>query len=414
MADFRTNQTGGDNMSKKEKGFDRREFLKGTAAVAGATAVGTLAPFGTALAQAGKIKVGLMLPYTGTFAALGVAITNGFKLAVEERGGKLGGREIEYVVVDDESNPAKAPENANKLVQRDKVDVVIGTVHSGVAMGMAKVLKESGTLWINPNAGAGAVTGPLCAPNIFRTSFSNWQTTYALGKVLKAKGHKNAVFITWKYAAGEEMMQGFKEGFEKEGGKLIKELYTPFPQVEFQALLTEIASIKPDAVVAFFAGGGAAKFLKDYQAAGLKGKIPLYGSGFLTDGVLEAVGDAGEGVETTLHYADSLNTKKDNAFRLAYAKTYKLQPDVYAVQGYDAGQLLAAGLDAVKGNIGNKPAMIKAMEGAKIDSPRGTWTLSKAHNPVQDMYLRKVVGKQNLVQGVAWKALADPARGCKA
>ncbi|BBO21232.1 MAG: ABC transporter substrate-binding protein [Rhodocyclaceae bacterium] len=401
-------------MSSNEKGFDRREFLKGTAAVAGATAVGTLAPFGLAQAQSGKIKVGLMLPYTGTYAALGVAITNGFKLAVEERGGKLGGREIEYIVVDDESNPAKAPENANKLIQRDKVDVVIGTVHSGVALGMAKVIRETGTLWINPNAGADEVTGPLCAPNIFRTSFSNWQSTYALGKVLKAEGRKTAVFITWKYAAGEQMMAGFKEGFEKEGGKLVKELYTPFPQVEFQALLTEIASIKPDAVVAFFAGGGAAKFLKDYAAAGLKGKIPLYGSGFLTDGVLEAVGDAAEGVETTLHYADSLNTKKDNAFRLAYAKTYKLQPDVYAVQGYDAGQLLAAGLDAVKGDISSKAAMIKAMEAAKIDSPRGTWTLSKAHNPVQDMYLRKVVGKQNLVQGVAFKALADPARGCKA
>lgn len=402
-------------MNEFEKhGFDRREFLKGTAAVAGATALGTLAPIGLARAQGAKLKVGLMLPYTGTFTALGVAITNGFKLAVEERGGKLGGREIEYFVVDDESNPGKAPENTNKLVQRDKVDVVIGTVHSGVAMGMAKVIRESGTLWINPNAGADEVTGPLCAPNIFRTSFSNWQTTHALGKVLKARGHKNAVFITWKYAAGEQMMAGFKEGFEKEGGKLIKELYTPFPQVEFQALLTEIASIKPDAVVSFFAGGGAAKFLKDYAAAGLKGKIPLYGSGFLTDGVLEAVGDAAEGVETTLHYADGLNTKKDNAFRLAYAKTYKLQPDVYAVQGYDAGQLLAAGLDAVKGNVSQKAAMIKAMESAKIDSPRGVWTLSKAHNPVQDMYLRKVVGKQNLVQGVAWKALADPARGCKA
>ena len=401
-------------MSSNEKGFDRREFLKGTAAVAGATAVGTLAPFGLAQAQSGKIKVGLMLPYTGTYAALGVAITNGFKLAVEERGGKLGGREIEYIVVDDESNPAKAPENANKLIQRDKVDVVIGTVHSGVALGMAKVIRETGTLWINPNAGADEVTGPLCAPNIFRTSFSNWQSTYALGKVLKAEGRKTAVFITHKYAAGEEMMAGFKEGFEKEGGKLVKELYLPFPQVEFQALLTEIASIKPDAVVAFFAGGAATKFLKDYAAAGLKGKIPLYGPGFLTDGVLEEVGDAAEGVETTLHYADSLNTKKDNAFRLAFAKTYKLQPDVYAVQGYDAGQLLAAGLDAVKGNIANKAAMIKAMEAAKIDSPRGSFTLSKAHNPVQDIYLRKVVGKQNLVQSVAWKALADPAKGCKA
>jgi len=395
-----------------KKNFDRREFLCGTTALVGATAMGTLLPSAAALAQQPKLKVGLMLPATGTFAPLGAAITNGFKLAVQERGGKLGGREVEYVTVDDESNPAKAPENVNKLVQRDKVDVVIGTVHSGVVMGMAKVLKETGTLWINPNGGAGAMTGAACAPNFFRTSFSNWQSTHALGKVLKAKGHKNAVFITWKYAAGEEMMQGFKEGFEKEGGKLIKELYVPFPQVEFQALLTEIASIKPDAVVAFFAGGGQVKFLKDYQAAGLKGKIPLYGSGFLTED-LEASGEAAEGVETTLHYGDGIDTKKNNAFRLAYAKTFKLQPDVYAVQGYDAGQLLAAGLDAVKGDVSKKQDVIKAMEAAKIDSPRGPWVLSKSHNPVQDIYLRKVVGKENKVVGVAWKALADPATGCK-
>ena len=402
-------------MKKDEQsGFDRRNFLKGSAAIAGVAAVGTLAPFGRALAQGAKLKVGLMLPYTGTYTPLGVAITNGFKLAVAERGGKLGGREIEYFVVDDESNPAKAPENTNKLIQRDKVDVLIGTVHSGVALGMAKIVRETGVIWINPNAGADAVTGPLCAPNIFRTSFSNWQNTYALGKVVRQRGHKTAVFITHKYAAGDEMMASFKEAFEKEGGKLVKELYLPFPQVEFQALLTEIASIKPDAVAAFFSGGAAMKFIKDYQAAGLKGKIPLYGPGFLTDGVLDEVGSAAEGMETTLHYADGLDTKKDNAFRLAYVKAYKLQPDVFAVQGYDAGQLLAAGLDAVKGDTGNKPALIKAMEAAKIDSPRGVWTLSKAHNPVQDIYLRKVVGKQNKVMGVAAKALADPARGCKA
>ena len=402
-------------MNEQDKnGFDRREFLKGTSAIAGATAIGTLAPLGLAHAQGTKLKVGLMLPYTGTFAPLGIAITNGIKLAVAERGGKLGGREIEYFVVDDESNPAKAPENANKLVQRDKVDVVIGTVHTGVAMGMAKVLRESGTLWINPNAGADEVTGALCAPNIFRTSFSNWQNTYALGKVVKDKGHKTAVFITWKYGAGEQMMASFKESFEKQGGKVVKELFLPFPQVEFQALLTEIANIKPDCVAAFFSGGGAVKFLKDYQAAGLKGKIPLYGPGFLTDGVLEEVGDAAEGIETTLHYADSLGTKKDDAFRLAYVKAYKLQPDVFAVQGYDAGQLLAAGMEAVKGDVSKKAVMIKAMESAKIDSPRGAFTLSKAHNPVQDIYLRKVVGKQNKVQGVAWKQLADPATGCKA
>ena len=129
-----------------------------------------------AQAQSAKLKVGLMLPATGTFAALGTAIENGFKLYVAEQGGKLGGREIEYVKVDDESDPAKATDNVNKLVKRDNVDVIIGTVHSGVAMAMARVAKDSGTILIVPNAGAGAVTGPMCAPNIFRSSFSNWQT----------------------------------------------------------------------------------------------------------------------------------------------------------------------------------------------------------------------------------------------
>jgi branched-chain amino acid transport system substrate-binding protein len=396
------------------KRLDRRGFLKGTAALAGAGALTTLTPVGAVYAQAAKIRVGLMLPYTGTFAQLGVAITNGFKLAVEELGGTLGGRAVEYFVVDDESNPAKAQENALKLVQRDKVDVLIGTAHSGVALGMAKVARETGVLWINPLATADELTGSLCAPNIFRTSVSGWQSHYPLGKVLKSKGHKTAVFFTWKYAAGEQMLAGFKEGFMKEGGQVVKELYLPFPTVEFQALLTEIASIRPDAVVAFFGGGGAAKFLKDYQAVGLKDKLPLYGSGFLTEGVLEAAGEAAEGLETTLNYADGLDNAKDVSFRLAYAKAYKAKPDVFAVQGYDAGQLLAAGLSAVEGAASDKIAMIKAMETARIDSPRGSFTLSKAHNPVQDIYLRKVVGKENKAIGIAWKALADPARGCRA
>jgi branched-chain amino acid transport system substrate-binding protein len=344
---------------------------------------------------------------------LGTAIENGFRLHVAEQGGKLGGREIEFVKVDDESDPAKATDNVNKLIKRDNVDVLVGTVHSGVAMAMAKVAKDTGTLLLVPNAGADAVTGPMCAPNIFRSSFSNWQPGYAMGEVVAKKGHKNVVTITWKYAAGDESVKGFKEAFEKSGGKVVKELSLPFPGVEFQALLTEIAASKPDAVYTFFAGGGAVKFVKDYAAAGLKKNIPLYGAGFLTDGTLEAQGADADGLLTTLHYSDSLNTPRDNAFRLAYAKTYKLQPDVYAVQGYDAAQMLGIGLTAVKGDVSKKAEIAAAIEKAKIDSPRGAFSVSKAHNPVQDIYLRQVSGKENKLVSVASKALADPARGCK-
>src|SRR4029453_9920610 len=186
-------------------------------------------PKSSVFGQSAKIRVGLMLPYTGTYAQLGTAITNGFKLAVSERGGKLGGRELEYFVVDDEAEPAKAPENTNKLVQRDKVDVLVGTVHSGVQMGMVKIAKENNTLLIIPNAGLDAATGALCAPNIFRSSFSNWQPSYPMGKVLADRGVRNVVTFAWKYGAGEEATAGFTEGFIKAGGKSVRGLWIPFP-----------------------------------------------------------------------------------------------------------------------------------------------------------------------------------------
>ena len=390
----------------------RRLVLTRSAALVGAASTALLLP-AIARAQSNKVRVGLMLPYTGTFAQLGVAIENGVRMAIDEKGGKLGGREIEWFKVDDESEPSKGVENASKLVQRDKVDVLIGTVHSGVQMGIQKVARDSGVLSLIPNAGVHAATRALCAPNVFRTSFTNSQPTLALGKTMVDKGHKKAVWITWKYAAGDEAFEGFRDSYTRAGGTIVKELGLPFPNVEFQALLTEIASLKPDAVACFFAGGGAAKFIKDYAAAGLKDRIPLYGSGFLTEGVLAAAGPAAEGIVTTMHYSDSLDTPRNRQFRLAYAKAFRLQPDVYAVQGYDTGQLLALGAAAVNGDLNNKQALYKAMESATIDSPRGKWTMSKSHNPIQDMYLRQVVNGENKVIGVAAKALADSGVGCK-
>jgi branched-chain amino acid transport system substrate-binding protein len=372
-----------------------------------------VASFAAPAQASGPIKIGLMLPYSGTYAALGNAIENGFKLYVQEQGGKLGGREVQYFKVDDESEPSKATDNVNKLIKRDNVDVLVGTVHSGVALAMAKAAKDNNTLLVIPNAGADAITGPMCGANIVRSSFSNWQPGYAMGVVAGQKGVKRAMTITWNYAAGAESTKGFTEGLEKNGGKVVKDLNLPFPNVEFQALLTEIAAQKPDAVYAFFAGGGAVKFVKDYAAAGLNKTIPLYGPGFLTDGTLEAQGASAQNMLTTLHYADNLDTPKNNAFRKAYAIAYKAQPDVYAVQGYDAAQILANGLKAVGGDLAKRDALAAAMRKTPVDSPRGKFTLSAAGNPVQDMYLREVKGNNNEFRSIAVKALADPARGCK-
>jgi branched-chain amino acid transport system substrate-binding protein len=390
----------------------RRLILTRSAAAIGAASTGLLLPQ-LARAQSDKLRVGFMLPYTGTYAQLGASIERGFLMALNEQGGKLGGREVEFFKVDDESNPAKGIENANRLVQRDKVDVIVGTVHSGVQMGIHKVARDSGVLSLIPNAGVQVATGAQCAPNVYRTSFSNSQPTRALGKAMMDRGHKKAVWITWNYSAGDEAFDGFEQGYTAAGGTIVKKLGLPFPNVEFQALLTEIASIKPDAVACFFAGGGAAKFLRDYHAAGLSKNIQLYGSGFLTEGVLDAAGEAAEGVLTTMHYSDSLDTPRNKQFRLEFAKAFKAQPDVYAVQGYDSGLLLIKGANAVKGDLSNKKALYAAMDGATIDSPRGKWTMSPSHNPIQDMYLRKVVKGENKVIGIAGKAVADPGTGCR-
>ena len=391
----------------------RRRFLAGAAATAGIAATSNFVPARFAIGQQAKLKLGLMLPYTGTFASLGNNITDAFKLAINEAGGKLGGREITYVQLDDESDPAKATANVNKLIVGENVDFVVGTVHSGVALGMVKVAREEEAMLVIPNAGAGVATGEQCAPTVFRTSFTNWQPAFPMGNVMLKDSHKKVVAMYWKYAAGLEFAGGFKDSFLAGGGAIVKEIQVDFPTVEFQAHLTEIASLKPDAVYVFFAGGGALKYVKDYAAAGLKDKIPLYGSGFLTDGVLGGQGAAAEGIKTTLHYADALDLPANLKFRAAFKSTTNREADVYAVQGYDTGQLLIKALAAVKGDVKARKDLIKTMETAEIDSPRGKWTMSKAHNPIQDIYLRQVRNGKEVVLGVAHKALADPAKGCK-
>lgn len=283
-----------------------------------------------------------MLPYSGTYAKLGEAIENGMRMAVAEKGGRLAGREVEWIKLDDESEPKKADANARRLVQQDKVDVIVGTVHSGVQMAIQKVVAESGTLSIIPNAGVHAVTRNACLPNVFRTSFTMGQPTVALGQAMIERKARRAVWVTWDYPAGADSLEGFREGYVKAGGSIVKELKVPFPSTDFSAVLAEIAQLKPDAVACFFAGGGAVKFMQDYEKAGLR-----------------------------------------------------------------------QGLEAVQGDTGKRDQFYGAMEAAVIDSPRGRWRMGKAHNPVQDIYLRTVANGENRIIGVAAKALEDSGAGCK-
>jgi branched-chain amino acid transport system substrate-binding protein len=392
---------------KSRSALSRRRLLALTGAGAAAAAFPFVRP---SFAQNGPLKVGLLLPYSGTYAQLGEAITRAIELYVKQKGGALAGRQITFVKLDDESAPPKGAENTTKLVEGEKVDVLMGTVHSGVAMAMAKIAREAGLTTIIPNAGADILTRQLCAKNIFRSSFTNGQVGLATGKAMADAGIKQVVSLTWKYAAGDESVGGFKDTFTSAGGKVLKEIAVPFPDVEFQSALAEIASLKPDAVYSFFAGGGAAKYIKDYAAAKLG--IPLWGPGFLTDGVEAAVGAAGDGVKTVLHYADDVDNPENKKFRADYQAAYNAAADVYAVQGWDAAQLLDVGLKAVGGDVSKRDAMHAAMSQASFKSPRGPFKLS-SNNPVQNFYLRELKGGKNALVKTAVTEFADSGTGCR-
>ncbi len=198
---------------------------------AGAGALSFAGPLARpALAQAKPIKIGLLLPYSGTFAQLGEAITRAMELYVKQQGGMLAGRPITFVKLDDESEPPKAPDLTTKLVQGEKVDVLMGSVHSGVAMAMSKIAREEGIPTIIPNAGADILTRAQCAKNIFRSSFSNGQVGLAAGKAMADAGIKKVVTITWKYAAGDETLTGFQDTFTKGGGQVAQGDHAAVPE----------------------------------------------------------------------------------------------------------------------------------------------------------------------------------------
>ncbi|MEX2322058.1 MAG: ABC transporter substrate-binding protein [Saccharospirillum sp.] len=368
---------------------------------------------GAALAESEPVKIGFLLPYSGTYAALGNAITNGFKLALEQNNNLLGGRDIEFVTIDSQADPSRAPQNMSQLVNSDEVDFVIGPVHSGVAMGMLRVAKQTDAIMIITNAGLNAATNELCGPNIFRTSFSMWHDAYPMGQVAMDRGFEKVVTITWDYSAGQEDVAAFEESFTAAGGEVIEKMFVPFPSTEFQSYLTQIASLNPDAVYTFFAGGGGVAFVRDYAASGLNKNIQLLGSGFVTDGNLEAQGEAAEGILTTLHYSETLNTPENNAFVASYTTSFGNGPDTYAVQGYDAGMMLVQALAQVNGNTEDRDALINALASVELDSPRGPMSFSASHHPIQNIYLREVRDGKHDVVGIAAEQLQVPDTACR-
>jgi branched-chain amino acid transport system substrate-binding protein len=339
----------------------------------------------------GTIKVGLVVPQSGVYAALGTDMQRGWELWLSGHGGKLGGRTTQTVLADEGETPQTGVPAVQKVLQGDNVDVVVGLVNSATALGVADLVTESRKLLIVTNAGAADVTGKARTPYIWRTSFTNAQVSAAMGTHLARSGFTEGVYaIAPDYAAGSEVIAGFTAAFEAGGGKVVGQAKPAFGKTsDYQPFLTAIQQSGARATFCFFSGSEAITFVKQYQQFGLASTIPLYGSGFLTEGsVLAQQGEAALGVQTTLHYSDQLETPANAAFVAAYRSAYGESPSCFSVQTYDAANVLnrALGGTALDGD-----ALATALGGIGTvdDSPRGPWSFD-GQTPRQNMYLRKV------------------------
>ena len=337
----------------------------------------------------GPVKVGLLVPKSGVYAPLGKDMENGFRMYLDAKGGKLGGRSIDVVVADEGGGPESGVPAAQKLLQQDRVNVLVGIVNSAVALGVRDLVSDSKVPLLVANAGADAITGAQRSDYVWRTSFANGEVASALGPYVAEQVKGGKVFLMAPdYAAGEEAVGGFRKAFEGAGGTVAGSEFTPFGKTtNFQPYLARIERSGAKAVYCFYAGAEAVAFVKQYQQFGLADRIPLYCSGFVTEGgVLEAQGDAALGIKGSLHYSDQLDNPTNDKFVADYGARYGDSPTVYAVQAYDAAAVLDQAL--ASGTTGE--AIVAGLEGVgEVDSPRGPWRFTDGHGPDQVYYLRE-------------------------
>jgi branched-chain amino acid transport system substrate-binding protein len=346
----------------------------------------TLTLGGAAEAQE-KLKVGVIATLSGPPAVLGQQLRNGFQLAVKELGGKLGGRDVEVIVQDDELKPDVAVNKVKALVDRDKVDFVVGPIFSNILQAIVKPVTDAGVILISPNAGTSNFAGKDCNPNLFVTSYQNDQNHEVAGQYAQTSGIKRLYLMAPNYQAGKDALAGVKRRFK---GEIVDEVYVPLNQLDYSAELSRIAAAKPDAIFVFLPGGMGVNFVKQFRQAGLADKIKFLSAFTVDESTLPAQQDAALGFFGGANWAPNLDNPQNRKFVAAYEKEYGAVPATYAFQSYDAALLIDSALKATKGSTSDKNALRAALKKADFQSLRGSFKFNTNNYPIQDFYLVKV------------------------
>jgi len=369
-----------------------------------------LAMMSAQVQAADNIKVGVLTTLSGPASAPGIDQRDAINLAMKLLGNKLGGLPAELITVDDQFSPDAAKQAADRLLRRDKIDVLTGVIYSNVLLAVVPSAIANKTIVVSSNAGPAAIAGKECSPYFFSASWQNDATHEAAGKYMTDKGYKRVALIAPNYPAGKDSAAGFKRFFK---GELVAEMYPKLGQLDFAAEIAQVRSANVDAIYYFLPGGMGVNFTKQYAAAGMSNKIARVFQAYDADQQMLTIGELIEGVVNTGQWSSDMDNEANKRFVTEFTKAYGRVPSMYASQAWDVVGLLDVAVRNVGGKIEDREAFIAAIHAAKgFKSVRGDFRFGRNQFPIQNQYARVVTkgadGKyQNRMVGPVMKDHGD-------
>ncbi len=338
---------------------------------------------------ADKIKVGFLSTLTGPISGISSDLRDGFNLVLELNGGKFGGLPAEVVFGDDQQNPDVGKQVFDRMVRRDRIDIVTGTMFTNVMAAIAPTAFSNKVFFINANAGPAEFAGENCNPFYFSTAWQVESMDEAMGKYVTDKGFERVFLLAPNFPVGREHLDGFKRMYK---GPIVGETYTRLGQLDYSVEIGQIRAAKPDAVFVFLFGNMGINFIKQYHQAGLSNEIPLFGPGFtFDDDTIRAVGEPIVGSLNASHWNEDFDNPANKRFVAEFERVYNRKPSIYAAQGYDAAQLIDAAVRDAEGQIKDHDRFRAALLQANFESVRGAFRFNTNQNPIQNLYLREIV-----------------------
>ncbi len=368
-----------------------------------------LAMTGLAAHAQQPLKIGFLGTLSGPAGALGQDQYDAFMLGLEHLGGKLGNSAVQVLKEDDQLKPDVGVELAKKLIEKDKVSIITGVTFSNVMMAVHKPITDAGVFLVGSNAGPTPITGKGCSPMYFSTSWNNDSLHESMGAYAREQGYKRVYLMAPNYQAGKDALAGFKLQYKAEG---LDEIYTQINQPDYSAEIAQLQAAKPDAVYVFYPGGMGVNFVKQYQQAGLLGKVPLLSASTVDGTTLPALKDIALGVITGSPYSPDIDNPQNKKFVDEFRKKYNRVPSLYAAQSYDAAMLINSALLKTQGKLDREPFRA-AMKQANFKSVAGPFRFNNNQFPIRNFY-RVDVAKDSSGQaafvnkGVVLKDHADP------